>query len=80
MKRHCTSEAIDYTLNVFDEMLSDVLDLVCHGHTDLRGPKCAKLLTDGPLNVSRGTAKQSGSVLLPLVDIFTNMGSIDGTR
>lgn len=76
MKRHCTSEAVEYTLNLLDGMVSDVLDLVCRGHADLRGPKCAKLLKDSPLSASRTTIKKSEGLLLPLVDILTSMGAM----
>jgi len=78
----CDRDSIDYVLNMIRRMMSDATDIVCPQFvkqgSEKEGGKCHRFWKDNHLVVSN--TKLTLSMLPPLVDIFTEMGSLEDSN
>lgn len=77
----CKREAIDYVVNMIQKMMVDATDIICPTYTrpgsysDPNG-RCYQFLQNHPVNINSSSRLETLSVLPPLVDIFSEMGSL----
>jgi hypothetical protein len=77
----CKREAIDYVINMIDKMMSDCTDMICPQYVkpgSLTAPdgKCRRFMTNNPVPLNPKVKSPTLSMLPPLIDIFTEMGSL----
>ena len=68
----CQRAAIEYTVDIVDGMMKDIMDLGCN-NWDNRSDNCRNLLSSKPLNPPMHKATRARSFLVPLIDIFTSL-------
>lgn len=75
-KQFCPPASVTYAMNLLDRMMKEAMDFVCFQYQqDAR--KCLPVHTSHPLNVTaEGGRKESLSVLLPLLDVLTAVGTL----
>ena len=74
----CSQEAIDYTVKLLEDAIVEVLEMVCNQHMAIDSPKCVALFQSDAVFVSEETERQSISFFLPLIELYTGIGSLPG--
>lgn len=69
---YCDKNAIDYTVDIVDGMMKDIMDLGCHTW-EYNSNNCKSLLSNKPLSIKNLKKQRSRSILVPLIDIFTSL-------
>ena len=72
----CSREAIDYTIKVVEDAIIDVLEMVCNQHMEVNAPKCVSIFKSDPIAVEKTDHQESIAFFLPLIEIFTQLGSL----
>ena len=75
-QNRCSGQSLDYLLNMTDRKVKDAFELVCSGYSANEMDKCANLNKQSPVTVRKSGKPSAKSVILPLVDIYTQAGSL----
>lgn len=78
----CSKTSLDYLLNMTDRKVKQAFELVCAGYTssDPWKEKCSDLNEQSPVRTNSSGKPTAKSVILPLVEIYTQAGSLPEER